>query len=269
MNDERYGFKGVFIPAAVWKDHRLNALEMVLLTEIFYLSNGKTPCIASNQYLATFIKRDKRTAKRIVSKLEECGYIRTEVDRDDQRVVTQRRIFVDAALYHGVDTPSDKNVPTPRDKNVPTPSDKNVPYSNKRPFSNNKTILCENNKKESVERFEEFWQAYPSGYRKGGKKKARDIWKRKNLDKIADALIADVGLRAAKDRSWLDGYIPMTTTYLNQERWQDDIQTAGPKQKETAEDRRQARRKRIEERENKINGKIIEGEYHAEINKLV
>lgn len=69
-------------------------------------------------------------------------------------------------------------------------------------------------------RFADFWKAYP---RHEDRKKAENVWKRKRLDEKADLLIADVVRRAAKHRSWLEGFVPHPTTYLNGERWQDDI----------------------------------------------
>jgi hypothetical protein len=54
-------------------------------------------------------------------------------------------------------------------------------------------------------------------------KTAREIWTRKHLDARADDLIADVVNRIANDRRWLDGFVPDPTTYLNQERWDDEL----------------------------------------------
>lgn len=77
------------------------------------------------------------------------------------------------------------------------------------------------------DRFADFWDAYP---RKVGKKPSREKWQRKRLDAKADEIIADVKDRMARDRRWLDGYIPNPATYLNQERWNDEVETraAGP-----------------------------------------
>jgi len=73
-------------------------------------------------------------------------------------------------------------------------------------------------------RFEEFWAAYP---KKAERKKAASAWKRRNLDRIADQIIADVQRRKRRDRFWLDGFIPNPTTYLNGDRWEDEIQEVG------------------------------------------
>lgn len=72
--------------------------------------------------------------------------------------------------------------------------------------------------------FDDFWNAYPN---KTGKKPAQAKWDAKCLDDIADKLIADVKERIASDRKWREGYIPNPATYLTQERWNDEIQTAG------------------------------------------
>ena len=74
------------------------------------------------------------------------------------------------------------------------------------------------------DRFREFWEAYP---KKRDRKKARDAWKRKRLDSRADQIIADVQRRVRNDDQWLKGYVPHATTYINGERWEDEI-NSGP-----------------------------------------
>lgn len=75
------------------------------------------------------------------------------------------------------------------------------------------------------DRFEEWWHHYPS---KVAKVKAKQKWRQKRLDRFADQLIDDVKNRAANDRRWIEGYVPNPTTYLNQERWNDDVQKPAP-----------------------------------------
>ncbi|MGB0867429.1 MAG: hypothetical protein ACPGSC_13035 [Granulosicoccaceae bacterium] len=69
-------------------------------------------------------------------------------------------------------------------------------------------------------RFPDFWLAYP---KKRKKKTALGIWRNKRLDAKADDLIADVQTRLRSDGQWLAGFIPDPTTYLNQERWDDEL----------------------------------------------
>lgn len=70
--------------------------------------------------------------------------------------------------------------------------------------------------------FDLFWQAYP---KKRKKKTAQEIWVRKKLDSKAEVLLADINRRLIDDKRWRDGYIPDPTTYLNQERWSDEIES--------------------------------------------
>lgn len=72
-----------------------------------------------------------------------------------------------------------------------------------------------------AERFDDFWKAYPR--KAGSKQKARASWVRQQLDSRADSIIANVVDRAANDQQWTNPtYIPHPTTFLNQERWNDE-----------------------------------------------
>ena len=87
------------------------------------------------------------------------------------------------------------------------------------------------------QKFEKFWEAYP---KKIAKKAVLQKWK--NL-KVDDVLFESImkGLEAWKQsQQWMkDGgqYIPNPTTFLNQERWNDEItEGVGKVGKSTAED---------------------------------
>ena len=71
-----------------------------------------------------------------------------------------------------------------------------------------------------ADRFSDWWAIYP---RKRGKAAAQRKWKAKGLDDKADALIADAKNRKVNDGRWIAGYIPDPLTYLNQERWLDEL----------------------------------------------
>ncbi|MEM6286611.1 MAG: hypothetical protein AAF845_05600 [Bacteroidota bacterium] len=82
-----------------------------------------------------------------------------------------------------------------------------------------------------ADRFAEWWSVYPSGH-KVKKKDALKKWRARKLDRIADTLIADVQRRVAEDDKWKRGFVPNPTTYLNGDRWEDDI--ARPKRGDSA-----------------------------------
>lgn len=70
-------------------------------------------------------------------------------------------------------------------------------------------------------RFDDFWKIYP---RKKNKNRARDIWKSKKLDKMADMIISDVKNRVLNDSDWQEEkYTLHASTYLQNKRWEDEI----------------------------------------------
>jgi len=70
-----------------------------------------------------------------------------------------------------------------------------------------------------VSRFEEFREVYP---KKQGMAAAKRKWDDRNLDNLADFIIPHVKKRALCDDKWLKGFIPMPTTFINQDRWEDE-----------------------------------------------
>lgn len=74
-------------------------------------------------------------------------------------------------------------------------------------------------KGESV-RFEEFWNLYPV---KIGRKACEQKWNKRNLDVIADKIIANLTVQVEEDDKWLRGFAPNPLTYINQDRWEDEI----------------------------------------------
>lgn len=75
--------------------------------------------------------------------------------------------------------------------------------------------------------FEAFWQLYP---RKVGKDAAWRVWKRKKHELPPVDELAAILARQCHCEQWQrDGgqYIPHPATWLNQGRWQDEIETAG------------------------------------------
>lgn len=73
--------------------------------------------------------------------------------------------------------------------------------------------------------FDQFWQAYP---KKVGKKAAMKAWKKNRLDEKADIVITDVHNRMGQNwKGKGKQYIPDPATYLNGERWTDELFTNG------------------------------------------
>lgn len=71
--------------------------------------------------------------------------------------------------------------------------------------------------------FNTFWDIYPV---KKNKIRAKKIWDKKKLNKIAVLICNDVSNRQVNDSAWADEqYIPHPSTYLQNERWNDTVTT--------------------------------------------
>ena len=62
-------FKGIWIPAEIWLDDRLNIAEKALIAEIESLSTDNGACVETNKYFAEFARADERTIQRYLSHL--------------------------------------------------------------------------------------------------------------------------------------------------------------------------------------------------------
>lgn len=82
-----------------------------------------------------------------------------------------------------------------------------------------KSTLSDKKSEEGSESFQKFWVAYP---KKSARRKARIRWNSQNLDKKLTAILEDIQYRISSGE-WRDRqFIPMPTTYLYQERWDDE-----------------------------------------------
>ena len=85
---------------------------------------------------------------------------------------------------------------------------------------NNINILNNNINNYILSKFDEFWSTYP---RRQKKKLAQKIWLKRKLYLFAEKIIADVQWRTANDSQWKNPqFIPLPTTYFNDERWHDE-----------------------------------------------
>ena len=78
MTELERGFKGIWIPAAVWLDNRLSAIDKVILAEIDSLDVGERGCFASNKHIAEFSQCSEATVTRAIAKLIDYGYLKVQ-----------------------------------------------------------------------------------------------------------------------------------------------------------------------------------------------
>lgn len=97
----------------------------------------------------------------------------------------------------------------------------------------------EDNEEQDIDSlFEEFWKLYPNKKWKGKAKKSFEIALRKTtLEKIMDSLHKNIAEIDYKKRTWqFAPEYPHPTTWLNQERWDDEYSTIEPDKPKTDDD---------------------------------
>lgn len=80
-------FKGIWIPASVYCDTRLNALEKIIFAEIDSLDIEPNGCFASNKYLSEFCQCSETKVSLAISKLIKYNYISVENFNGRQRIL--------------------------------------------------------------------------------------------------------------------------------------------------------------------------------------
>lgn len=220
----------------------------LLYGEITALCNKEGFCWATNKYFADLYQVDAYTITRWVGSLVKLGFIKIEVD---QAAGNSRKMWLinPSPLHKIVGTSPQKS-----GEGYPQKS----PNEAVTPILNNTSINTPQNGVSDVGKtpFEEFWKLYP---RKVEKKKAQSKWNHlKKSDQ--EAILADLPKRAKCDQ-WQRGFIPYPMTYLNGERWNDEIvqpaqaghSTTGKNwTQERIEDEREREREREQAKQNRM-----------------
>lgn len=211
------------IPAPVLYDQQLAPRAKLLYAVVSNFCNYYGYCTVHNAVFARYFGCSEGTVERLLKSLRDGSYIRQDIVNDGGKTV--RRIWLDA----------EANRPP---KNEGSPGD--------RPLKNEGALRSNNNKKdpptvpqggrkktgkrkrptgtvelppELEESFARFWDAYP---KKEDKQNARLRWSQLEPDEaLVQTILRAVALQKLSEK-WLDGYIPMPSTWLNNRRWEDE-----------------------------------------------
>jgi len=102
----------------------------------------------------------------------------------------------------------------------------------------------------SLEFFNIFYECHP---KKKARKVAWDSWQKlipglhDSLESLYQTIIDDVKHKAANDTDWLRGFAPYPATYLNQERWTDEVTLENRHDNNRANNRKQSTGERAAE----------------------
>lgn len=179
--------------------------------------------LTSYRRLAEELNLDRRTIKHWLETFQKEGQI--------EITMLHKKTLITVINYDKYQTQNDEYVPqyapqyVPQD--VPQTVPHNVPHPNRRRIKeekNNKNNISIIDKSLNIidEQFNEFWSEYPHKVAKESAKKSF-IKKCTNEETFRDIMN---GLNIQKKYVWVDReerYIPHPTTWLNQERWKDEV----------------------------------------------
>lgn len=178
-------------------------------------------------YLSSATGQDRKTVVMNLQRLQEWGLIEDTGKRaGTTKQIVMYRLICGPDLFVGEEKRNGSEngtVPkTEQSRKVGEQSRFSPKESQKRDTEPSLTIKNRHSSAQrSASRFDEFYEAYP---KRVGRKRALEAWQIQGLDDHADKLIADVKRRVAEDGRWLDGYVPDPVTYLEEERWTDELQ---------------------------------------------
>lgn len=198
-------------------------LRKLVLLKLADNASDQGECWPSYQHIADQCEISRSTVKVHIRELEKAGLLRREFRRNGE--LNQSNVFHlalngGAAENRGGATAAPPGAADTRGGGAaaaPRTSHSFEPVSEPKP-------LCRN---ETSEAFEQFWKLYPN---KKGRKAAITAWSKLNPDyQLVQKLITALGNhRVSRDWTKDNGqYIPMASTWLNGERWTDELQPAG------------------------------------------
>ena len=230
MEDAKKPGYWAVLPAIVRYDESLKPNAKLLYAEISALSNATGFCWSTNEYFAELFGLSAWTVSRLISQLEDKGYIHTEMAAT--AVGSERRIY--AGIF-GVSVDCGGiadfgNTPIAEKRkgglaDFGKQNNKNI--NNIPPISPQGGVRARKRKEPrdapdwNPERFKGFWKFYPKAGRKD-KQRAMDAW-----DKLqpSDELISTIARALVKQKAseeWQREIgIPYAATYLNNARWAD------------------------------------------------
>ncbi|MBS3729610.1 helix-turn-helix domain-containing protein [Lactococcus lactis subsp. lactis] len=219
----------VVIHAQVLHDNRLTPLARLIYGELSALANIQGFAWISNRKMASKYRVSIKTISRNISKLQELGYIKSElIYKDEKKEVEQRNIYIE---------PLDKNVNSVPSKMSKGYGQNSLEGMDKKVKDNNTSNNTMNNTNNNIadksadsildERFEKLWKLYPR--KAGSKQKAKSSYKKAIKKGTTDEKIKNGIINLINERRDIT-FIPHGQTWFCNERWNDEPLISSPQQ---------------------------------------
>lgn len=204
-----------YMTALAMKQRGLKPATKIVLYWLADHHNGETgECFPSHKRLAKLCECSDRDVRRQINKLVDLGLVTIENRSRDNGSQTSN-----GYRLHLTDDDARTNSPAPVDK-LSDPPVRICPTHN----LGNNNLGIEPNIYSAEHSFGMFWAIYP---RKIGKAQAQKVWsritKKVPAETILDGLRSQLPILKAKETQ----FIPHASTWLNQERWNDEPSDLG------------------------------------------
>lgn len=239
MEHERPNYYAI-IPADVRYDDKIPPNAKLLYGEISALIGAEGFCYASNSYFMRIYGFSDPTITRLLKSLEDAGYIKRVIERDNSGQVSRRRIYLSASMpcIHppiNFDTTSHQNQGDPPLKidGYTNTSNTNIPplippAGDQAVVGKRKTRGKDYKERPDTlpDRFEGFWLFYrthmPPDRSAGNRQAAIRAWdKLAPTDEQATILAKSLG-QQVRSQAWQKGVgVPHASTWLNNHGWED------------------------------------------------
>lgn len=207
-------------------------------------SGPKGDVFRSYNQLAQELGSTKRSICDYVKELKDVGLMDTF---QPQKGGLNHFVFYDHPwMYEPINeflSPKPEEDPTqnsahPHAESCATPTQNPARINKKEVKEIKNTNSCAHSSNGALSVFDSFWSLYP---KKKAKKACEQKWRALKLDSHIEQILEKLKQQIENDDQWLRGYIPDPLTYLNQARWEDEIQQS--KENQEAIKKEQAKKK--------------------------
>ena len=95
-------FKGIWIPKEILLDEKLTDKEKIVLSIVISFSEDNKTCYVGNRYLSKLLNVTQNRASKIVSSLQEKGYIEVQMDYYEDKNSIKSRIIILSDKVRGI-----------------------------------------------------------------------------------------------------------------------------------------------------------------------
>jgi len=224
-------------PLFLYQDDRLEKPATTIASFFYSLHTGGKEFNRGTDYLCALANIKRRYLSVILNQLEELKYIK-RIGFTSKRQIKwifspESKILIQENEPSAPECPSDEKLPTRALENPKLGHCSALNYGTAVHTNIIDNIIgniinpsCAFPSESTVNAFDSFWSLYPS---KKAKKKCQEIWKRRKLDSIADEIVEKLKNQVANDEQWARGFAPNPSTYLNGDRWNDELSASSEK----------------------------------------